>query len=49
MGLTAVSLFTPELEPAWAGIGFVAGVFVLVGLPSIWIWAALSVMPQRPR
>jgi threonine/homoserine/homoserine lactone efflux protein len=47
MALTAVSVFAPDVEPYWIAVGLVCAVFVLVGLPCIWTWAALGVGLRR--
>lgn len=47
MALTAVSVFTPDVEPRWLAVVLVCGVFVAVGLPCIWTWAALGVGLRR--
>ncbi|HEX9876329.1 MAG TPA: LysE family translocator [Gammaproteobacteria bacterium] len=40
IGLTAVSVFVPDMEPRWMAVGIVVAVFILVGFPCICTWAA---------
>lgn len=47
MGLTAASVFAPDIEPAWVANALVAGIFTLVGTPCIWAWAMLGVTLRR--
>lgn len=42
MGVTAVSVFVPDLEPRWFAIAAVCAVFSLVNLPCICTWAVLG-------
>jgi threonine/homoserine/homoserine lactone efflux protein len=47
MGLTAVSVFLPAESPGWTDVLVVVAVFLLVGIPCIWAWAALGVGLRR--
>lgn len=47
MGLTAVSVFTPQIEPRWLALAAVCAVFGAVNLPCIGTWIALGVSLRR--
>lgn len=42
MGVTAVSVFVPDIEPRWLAMVVVCAVFSLVNLPCICTWAVLG-------
>ena len=47
MGLTAASVFVPDSEPRYLAVAFMCGVFSLVNLPCISLWAALGATLKR--
>jgi len=47
MGLTAASVFVPQISPRWLGVLVVCGVFACVGLPCIGTWTLLGVSLRR--
>src|SRR5690606_29789515 len=47
MGVTAVSVFVPELEPRWAAVALLCAVFSLVNLPCVCTSAVLGASLKR--
>ena len=47
MGITAMSVFVPDLEPRWLAIATVCGVFWIVNLPCVYTWAVLGATLKR--
>jgi threonine/homoserine/homoserine lactone efflux protein len=47
MGVTAASVFVPEVEPRWLAIGVMCAVFSLINLPCIGTWALLGAALKR--
>lgn len=46
MALTGVTVYMPPVDP-WIGLALVAGLFGLVNLPSVALWAAMGVKLRR--
>ena len=47
MGLTAASVFVPDLEPRYLGVAIMCAVFSIVNVPCICTWAALGATLKR--
>jgi threonine/homoserine/homoserine lactone efflux protein len=47
MGLTAASVFVPDLEPRYLAVAVMCAVFSIVNLPCISLWAALGATLKR--
>jgi threonine/homoserine/homoserine lactone efflux protein len=47
MGLTAASVFVPDLEPRYLAVAIMCAVFALVNMPCICTWAALGSTLKR--
>lgn len=47
MAVTGASAFLPEVEPAWLAVALFCGVFCLVGLPCIALWAGTGATLRR--
>lgn len=47
MGITAFSLFAPDIQSRWAAVALLCAVFSLVNLPCICTWAVLGAALKR--
>jgi threonine/homoserine/homoserine lactone efflux protein len=47
MGVTAVSVFVPDLEPRWVAIAVLCGLFALINLPCVCTWAVVGASLKR--
>lgn len=47
MGVTAVAVFVPDLEPRWVAIAVLCSLFALINLPCVCTWAVVGASLKR--